>query len=195
MSKFDNVRTTANVAIITVDENGTPKTELKSVAIPYTRKTEKAVVFAKEALKLDDNATVAVIAIEHEKPDTVRYNMSKVVENAIEIFNDEKTARELEESGNVKVFVVPEYKYIGQVWAISEEGKYTTKKFEATGYNAYTKANLRGFVKMRYEMAHEGSTVLGLHDCKREQLADGYAVVPLELLEKCVANKRNSEDA
>lgn len=193
MSKFDNIKTTATAAIITL-ENGVPQTEIKKVQIPYTRKLDKAVEYVREVLKLDDSVMIAVQGIEHEKPEHVQYNTGKLVERAFYTTPDFDEAKKMEKDslGTVKMFTVPVYYASAHIW-YKEEGEFYTTKVIYQTLNAYTKANLRGFIKMNFEEDMPEAIVYGIADCKREEVAKNYILVNKDELEFCKRDKREKK--
>lgn len=194
MSKFDNVKTTAKAAIITIDENGQAVTQMQDVEIPYTRKVEKAATFVKEVLQLDETATVAVISLEHETAQRKQYNIGKLVDFSFYQTTDYEEAKSMEDdgNGNVKMFEVPTYEYTAQLWYTdnTEEPEYFTSEVSYTSHNAYTKGNLRGFIVMRFE-EETGNKALGIHNAHRTENGKGYVLVNVDDLPKCERSKRD----
>lgn len=155
------------------------------IETPYTRSNSMAIKYAKEAMKLDDNALVSIVEIINKPFKRPIYDAGKLIENAIEFFDDETDAKNAA-SDSVSVIKVTDYVYSGQVWAILDSGEYYTEFIKDASPVKFGKVDTRGFIKMRAEKRLSGK-VIGVHGDKRE-VRFQFITIENDALEKCVKN-------
>lgn len=190
MSKFDNIKTTANVAIVDVESGNTT---FEIVEIPYTRTAAKAVEFARAALGLDESATIALVGIEHEKQAPKTYNLGKVFDNAKEVTSEKP---EKLENGFIAI-PRTKYSYFAYVYGIEklEDGTVPSTRPFATAYkcesaNAYTKGNAREYIAMRYQEENPTHEIVCIYGNMRETLGQEWAIIEVKKAAKYEVNEQ-----
>ena len=181
MGKFANRTTTVKGFLIDTEKQSfTPFEEVVS----YVRGNDKAVKLVSEKLNISDNTVITVTEIINEKAKPIVYNDGKIFDLAQEVFVSKEEAEEYANANNLDVKEVTRYTISAHLW-VRYEDEYNTCVGAYESNTNYTKANARQFVKMRYEESHEGVTVIGVVDEKKEPY-NAYAVIDSEELAKCV---------
>lgn len=181
MGKFANRTTTVKGFLIdTEKQTFTPFEEVVS----YVRGNDKAVKLVSEKLGVSDNTVITVTEIINEKAKPVVYNTGKIFDLAQEVFVSKEEAEEYAKANGLVVKEVTRYTISAHLWTRNEDVYATCVGAYEANAN-YTKANARQFVKMRYEETHEGVTVIGVIDEKKEPYI-AYATIDSEELAACI---------
>lgn len=155
----------------------------------YTRSAEKAqkLVNVEELGFVDGNYAIAITELVNEKAEAKRYSNSKIIDMAINVFNDEEDAKEAAEIKNAIVRKVSMYQYDAQIWARKDNGEYFTESFTDESPINMTKLDARAFLTMMAE-SYFDCKVIGIHEAEKTELQK-FAVIFADELAKCIITK------